>query len=53
MTWHLLLLLSLLLHHLVRSYVGTAYPGEVPLDRDEAATRVQSAFRGMQVRRNS
>lgn len=34
-----------------KEFVGTSFPGLPPLDRDEAATKIQSQFRGMQSRR--
>ena len=35
-----------------KKYIGTAFPGDVPLDQDEAATKIQSSYRGRSARSN-
>lgn len=34
-----------------KKYVGSSFPGLPPIEVDEAATKIQSQFRGMQSRR--
>ena len=36
-----------------KNYIGTSFPSDLPLDEDEAASKIQSSFRGKSARSGS